>query len=112
MDMAILMMKARGEFPAHLDPEMLEMILKTYFSLFKNFMNNTSNIDFKRMAGNLSRYLRYTWTSLNQDAKEILVFTVIAAFEVQGKPLPFQIPDSTTEFWMSWKRVFGKSEHL
>jgi len=96
--MAIFMMKARGQFPAHLDPEMFEMILKPYFRLFKNFMNNTSNIDFKRMARNLSRYLRYTWTSLNQDAKEILVFTVIAGFEVTGKPLPFQIPDSTTEF--------------
>ncbi len=87
--MAVMMMTQQHQVTANVNPEQLEMILKTYFHLFKSFASNTSNADFKQMANKVSKYLWKSWAALTQEAKEILVFPVIAVFELQGIQAPF-----------------------
>ena len=84
-------MKATDQIPPHINPKKVEEILRGFGKLAQSYAGATSVADYRRMIKSVTRYLRYTWGAMNQEAKEIVAFAAISFYEIQGLPFPFQL---------------------
>ena len=81
-----------GEVRPHINHQTSEQILRGFGELAKAVTEATSTTTYKRMAKSVARYFRYLWGSMNEEAKEIVGFALIAGFEI--KPFnPVPIPE-------------------
>ena len=79
-----------SQIPGNFDLQRMEPVLRGIVELVKSYSDATSPADYKKMAKSVTRYLRFAWAALNQEAKEIVAFVLIAGYEIQGLPLPFK----------------------
>jgi hypothetical protein len=66
-----------------LNPKKLEKVLRGFFKLVTMIVVGNTPESCKKMTKSVGRYLRYTWTSLSQDVKQLLCYVSISSYEVK-----------------------------
>ena len=61
----------------------LESVLRGIAKVLKSYTDATSPVDCKKMVKKVTSHLRFAWAAMNQEAKEIVAFALLASYELQ-----------------------------
>ena len=61
----------------------LESVLRGIAKVLKSYTDATSPVDYKKMVKKVTTHLRFAWAAMNQEAKEIVAFALLASYELQ-----------------------------
>ena len=75
------MMMGRDKIGSKIDFQKLDPILKGFGDLTRSFANAGTTSEYKKMAKRSARHLSNLWTTLNQEAKELIAYTLISGHE-------------------------------